>query len=408
MVLMIIPLLLLIMAAAGIFLMCIKRAYHLSRALILGSATVGAFICFIVAAVFLMSNRHQNFYLTVIAILLLLCLLLLAILLWGGIKKKHLTIPTCSLLAGCLVVALVFNLYQGYIDRIPSLAAESSDLLTQYAPYSTGSKVATLQEPPTLTLSGKFPILDGATALYPIYSAFAKTLYPQFVAEDTECSTTTLAYQKIVDGAADIIFVGGPSQAQQDYAKEQGVELVYTPIGREAFVFFVNANNPLENITVDQIRSIYSGQTTQWSQLGVSNLGKIKAFQRDEGSGSQSALVRLMGDSPLADPPKENVVAGMGGIISKTADYKNHRNAIGYSFRFYCTEMVQSNQIKLLNINGVAPTVENIENGTYPIASEFYAVTRSDADENTQLLLKWILGNQGQKLIEQTGYTPLY
>jgi phosphate transport system substrate-binding protein len=216
-----------------------------------------------------------------------------------------------------------------------------------------------------------------------------------------------MAYEKIVDKTADIIFVAAPSQAQQDYAKEQGVGLVYTPFGREAFVFFVNAQNPLENITVEQIRNIYSGQTTQWSQLGINNLGKIKAFQRDEGSGSQSALVRLMGETPLADPPKENVVAGMGGIISKTADYKNHKNAIGYSFRFYCTEMVQNNQIKLLNVNGVAPTVENIEDGTYPIAAQFYAVTRSDADANTQLLLEWIQGSQGQQLIEQTGYTPL-
>lgn len=401
------PLIFLGLLAFGIYLICTKKAYHLARALVLGVSSFGAFFGLILSALLLMANRHQNFYITVIGIFLLLCLLLLALLLWGGIKKKVLTLPLCSLLAGCLVVTLIFNLYQGYIDRIPVLAAENSDLLTQYAPYSEESKVAELQEPATLTLTGKLPVMDGATALYPIYSSFAKALYPQIVAEETECSTTTMAYEKIVDKTADIIFVAAPSQAQQDYAKEQGVELVYTPIGREAFVFFVNAQNPLENITVEQIRNIYSGQTTQWSQLGINNLGKIKAFQRDEGSGSQSALVRLMGETPLADPPKENVVAGMGGIISKTADYKNHKNAIGYSFRFYCTEMVQNNQIKLLNVNGIAPTVENIENGTYPIASQFYAVTRSDADANTQLLLEWILGSQGQQLIEQTGYTPL-
>ena len=60
-----------------------------------------------------------------------------------------------------------------------------------------------------------------------------------------------------------------------------------------------------------------------------------------------------------------------------------------------------------LEVNGAAPTVENIENGSYPLASSFYAVTRGDADENTLALLKWICGEQGQALVERTGYTPL-
>ena len=106
-------------------------------------------------------------------------------------------------------------------------------------------------------------------------------------------------------------------------------------------------------------------------------------------------------------PPEEDVIDGMGGIIKQTADYKNFKNAIGYSFRFYSTEMVQNDQIKLLSVNGVYPSRENIENGSYPLASYFYAVTRSDADGNVQKLLDWITGEQGQKIIELVGYTPL-
>ncbi len=130
-------------------------------------------------------------------------------------------------------------------------------------------------------------------------------------------------------------------------------------------------------------------------------------FQRDKGSGSQSALERLMAGRELIKAPEEDVIDVMSGIITRTADYRNYKNAIGYSFRFYSTEMAGNEQIKLLSINGVAPTGENIENGTYPIASEFYAVTRTDAGENTIRLLEWIQGEQGQSLIEKTGYTPL-
>ena len=207
-------------------------------------------------------------------------------------------------------------------------------------------------------------------------------------------------------GEADIIFAAAPSQ-QLEFAREKGVELVLTPIGREAFVFFVNSRNPLADITVEQIRGIYSGAIKSWVELGVDGLGDIRAFQRDEGSGSQSTLVRLMGDTPLAEPPREDRIDGMGGMITTTADYKNYKNALGFSFRYYSTEMVKNDDIKHLSINGVAPTAENIENRTYPLASEFYAVTRRDADEDTKKLLAWLQSEQAQKLVELSGYTKM-
>lgn len=96
----------------------------------------------------------------------------------------------------------------------------------------------------------------------------------------------------------------------------------------------------------------------------------------------------------------------MGGIINTVADYKNFKNAIGFSFRFYCTEMVNNNQIKLLGVNGVKPTEENVENGSYPISNSFFAVTRKDKTENTARFLEWMQGEQGRELVEKTGYTP--
>ncbi len=395
-----------LMLAAGIALVALKKLPHLGRVLIMLSAFGAALVLLVVVAIALWSSVHQNFYLTVFLIFEWLLLILLGVLLWGGFKYKFISIPLCAALACCLLVTGVFYGYQAALAKIATVG-ESGDILTRYSPFEAENDLATLDRPSTLTLTGDLPVLDGATAMYPIYAAFYKATYPQWKQEELACSTTTGAYYNIVDGNCDIIFVGGPSEEQKQYAVQQGVELVYTPIGREAFVFFVNAKNPLSDITVEQIQSIYSGRTTQWSDLNVEDLGSIRAFQRDEGSGSQTALQHLMGDTPLMDPPMENVVAGMGGIIEKAADYRNYKNAIGYSFRFYSTQMVQNNQIKLLSVNGVAPTEENVANGRYPIASVFYAVTRKDCSENTQKLLDWILSPQGQELIAKTGYTPL-
>ena len=311
-------------------------------------------------------------------------------------------------LAGCIR-------YDQYLKDIT--LPESFDYRT-FTPFTDDSLVQKADDEATLRFDNveTVPRMDGATALYPVYAAFAQAAYPASMAElepweiqkIVSCTTTSYAYRKIVDGEADIIFVAGPSEKQEAYAAEKGVELVYTPIGREAFVFFVHPENPIESLSIQEIRSIYAGETTSWDQFGVKDLGNILAFQRDEGSGSQTALKRfVMRDTPLMEPEKETIIDGMGDMVEKVSAYRNHKNAIGYSFRFYCTALMKNFDVKLLAVEGVTPTVENIENETYPLASCFYAVTRSDANENTHQLLNWICGPQGQALVEKCGYTPI-
>lgn len=339
---------------------------------------------------------------------------------WFRIRKKILPLIACSI---CLALFCGgFYGYHAYINSIPKVGEAGRGFLHSYDPLNKENILAKLDEPASLSLTEDLPLLDGATALYPVYAAFANAVYPEeslglpkdYDWNDIEqyqellaCSTTGYAYRALVDGEADIIFCAAPSEEQLAYAAEKGEEMILTPIGRECFVFFVNSKNPIENLTVSQIRDIYSGKTTQWKDLGV-NMGSIRAFQRDEGSGSQSALIRFMGDTPLMTAPTENVLGDMGGIIEKTADYRNFKNAIGYSFRFYSTEMVKNDQIRLLSLEGVAPTRENIINGTYPVSDSFYAVTLASNDNpNVDLFIQWILSDEGQQLIDKTGYVPL-
>ncbi len=402
----------LLVPITGIVLLATRKAVNLGRILIaltvLYLSVYGGFIALLILG---LMSKYVNFYAVVIFILVVLINLSVIGALWGFVRKKAVFLPVIILAAVCILSIVGVESYNCYIESIPGIKEDGS-LLWKYAPYEEGTKVAELGKEASLKLTEDLPKLDGATALYPVYSAFAKAVYPQesierISGEYLACTKTNNAYYNIVTGDADIIFVAGPSKEQEQFAEENGVELIYTPIGKEGFVFFVNSKNPLENISVPEIQNIYSGKTTKWSELDVEGLGKIKAFQRPEGSGSQSGLQRLMGDVPIMTPPTEDVVGGMGGIIEKTADYKNFKNAIGYSYRFYSTEMVKNNQIRLLSIDGVYPSEENIRNNTYPIASNFYAVTRSDASENTKKLLEWILSEEGQKLVELTGYTPL-
>ena len=114
------------------------------------------------------------------------------------------------------------------------------------------------------------PVIDGATALYPIYAAFAQAVYPEKdydpYGSEVMSNRTGAAYANLINGKADIIFASGPSKAQIEQAESVGKELKLTPIGKEAFVFFVNSRNPVENLTEDEIKAIYSGEITNWKE----------------------------------------------------------------------------------------------------------------------------------------------
>ncbi len=337
-------------------------------------------------------------------------------------RKERWFRPFCIV---CLIVCLTGGVLLGvdaWRQSIPTVS-ERGLMLGKWEPFRENTAAVVLEEDPTLQLTfdeASALRIDGATALWPVYASFAanvfepSTEYANRGEDDTitlDCSGTTGAYRLLINGKRDVVFCAAPSEKQRQAAADAGMALHMTPIGREAFVFFVNSRNPVTDVTVRDIQGVYTGDVTNWRDLGGKNQ-RIRAFQRDEGSGSQSALQQLMAGLPLMTPPKEDVVGDMGGIISRTAAYRNYDGAIGYTFRFYANEMVGSDQIRLLALNGVAPSKETIRDGSYPISSFFYAVTaapigqpaREDTDPVLRAFLNWCTGEQGQQVVEDVGY----
>ena len=289
--------------------------------------------------------------------------------------------------------------------------------ITEYAPFEGKKNAAgAVRENVGFDAAHALPRLDGATALFPVYAAFAQAVYP----EDTRytpysqtdsadslltCSKTDCAYERLIYGNTDVIFCAQPSDEELQMAKEAGVELELTPIGYEAFVFIVPREEPVTGLTTQNIRDIYSGVVTDWAELGIEGLGKIVAYQRPENSGSQTALEKIMGDLPLMDAPGY-VVDDMVGIVDNV-EYRNLPGAIGYSFRYFVSGMMESD-VRMLAIDGIEPALENIRNGSYPFISTLYAVTRrGEANPNVQTLLSWLTGDTAQRLLEASGYVGL-
>jgi len=363
---------------------------------------------------------------------------------WKPFDIKMRRIVSFSIAGVAVLLVAVFIAPTVYRSSIPQAGEEIN--LRGYMPFGEywyvdgvltyhESLVTKLNEESTLKLGGELPRLDGATALYPLYSAFVRATYPApepnleipeyFPYGDLRqdnygsnyrvvCSKTSGAFENLIDGYADIVFLMGVSDEQRAMAEARGLELILTPIGREAFVFFVNSRNPVSNLSTDDIRRIYSGEVTNWREVGGGN-SAIRAYQRPDESGSQTMLKQIMGETPLVPAPMDEIFSTMMGMYERVADYKNYKNSLGYSFLFYIRDMIGENKVKFLSIDGIEPTYENIAGGAYPFANDFYAITvrrdgkyiNQERTENVDKLLQWMTSTQGQYLVDATGYVQM-
>lgn len=258
----------------------------------------------------------------------------------------------------------------------------------------------------------EYPKVDGATAMKPMSVQIAAQVMGISVAEAEGLiihNTTKQAYENIINKKADLIFVSEPSNDILKQAEEKNVELEMVGIGRDGFVFLVNKQNPVNNLTIRQIQDIYTGAITNWKEVG-GNDSPIIAYQREKNSGSQNLMEKLvMKDKPLMEPIKAQEITAMGDLIDAIADYDNSENAIGYSIYLYAKEQYVKDNIKFLKIDSVVPTDDTIANGTYPLSKIVYAVFRKEEpqDSNVRKLVNWLKTPEGQQVVEKGGYVGL-
>lgn len=256
-----------------------------------------------------------------------------------------------------------------------------------------------------------YPRIDGSTATLPLAEAFKANFTGTDINEvKVQHSKTHNAYVNLINRETDLILVTYPSEDELKLAQDNNVELEIVPIVKEAFVFFVNKDNPVENLALSQIQNIYSGKIKNWNEVGGAD-SKIVAYQRPENSGSQSGMLELvMKGIKMMEPTTETISQSMSDIVDVISDYDNAENAIGYSYYYYATTMYTSDTIKLLSINGIEPTYENIQTGLYDIQTAYYAVIRKDEPENsdTRKLLNAMMSEIGQSVAKEAGYVQNY
>lgn len=258
----------------------------------------------------------------------------------------------------------------------------------------------------------EYPVVDGSTATLPLSYALMQACTgctPEEAQNRITHTRTTESFYSLINGSADLLIVYEPNACVYEAAADAGVELLKTPIGRDAMVFLVNESNPVHSLTHEQIQGIYTGEITNWKDVGGADLD-IVAYQRGENSGSQVMMEKqVMQGVPMADPPTELRPGEMGELIDCIAAYRNEGNAIGYSVYYYVANMYMQEGIRLLDVGGVSPTNETIAGGEYPYTQDFYAVIRADEPEDSpaRRLFRFLLTDEGRTLMTDAGYVAV-
>lgn len=254
------------------------------------------------------------------------------------------------------------------------------------------------------------PVIDGSTATIPLAIGLMKKLTgcTEILAEEQiSFSTTDPSYHQLAEGHAELLLVYEPSQPTIDELDVFNTMDV-REIGLDALVFIVNEDNPVESLTADQIRGIYSGEITNWSQVGGANID-IVPFQRPVRSGSQTLMLNLMmkGKPMLEAGTEIRESSEMGDLIEDIASYNNSANAIGYSVYYYAKNMYTQPGLKFIAVDGVAPSEITINSREYGYVNAFYGIIAKDPTPRAAAVLDWLLTEEGQTLLADCGYVPI-
>lgn len=260
-----------------------------------------------------------------------------------------------------------------------------------------------------------YPLVDGSTACIPLMAQMMADTTGMDLETAQSCitvSTTAYAWERMGVWNEEVCKLLVVYEAP-DYVKEEltasSVVLEQKPIGRDALVFIVNEDNPVQGLTRQQLLDIYAGKITNWKDVGGEDR-EIIAFQRGEDSGSQTLFKKLLiQDNPLMPAPTELAPAAMGDLIDSVATYNNSANAIGFSVYYYVDQMYSQPGLRLLAVDGVTPSNETLADESYPLCNEFYAVVRASAaaDSPERQLYDWLSTDAGVACIQASGYVAV-
>lgn len=211
-------------------------------------------------------------------------------------------------------------------------------------------------------------------------------------------------FSAIINGTTDICNASRPIKAKerkkiQEKYKTSGVEI---KVAKDGIAIYVNENSPVEELSLDQLKGIFTGTITNWKQVGGSD-EKIILYGRDNSSGTYV----YFRDNVLKGQDYASTMQSLPGTAAMVNAVAQDKNGIGYGGTAY------GKGIKFLKIKkddkskAYEPTLESVRTGNYPISRYLYMYLRSRPKGAVKSFIDWILSDEGQEIVHKVGYFPI-
>lgn len=255
-----------------------------------------------------------------------------------------------------------------------------------------------------------FPRLDGSVDAVPLAQTMASVLLGEFqqqTSDLTQFSGTDQALRSLRDGTCDLVILSDPQQEVLDQMEQDGFHIQLDVLAQDGLVFVVPEDNPVDSLTVEQLRGIYTGEITNWKEVGGED-AEIFPFQHTNATGSQALMEGLvMNGQAMTAPPDGYALNAFLDLNQAVSNYNGSPNAIGYTFYRHTQDLTQASGLKLLDVDGVTPSAQTIGDHTYSLSATYYIAidAQQPQDSPTYALYHWLLSSTGQQLLE--GYPSI-
>jgi len=265
---------------------------------------------------------------------------------------------------------------------IASLVAACSGTSTLGAPISDPTA-----DNSTITLAG-------STTVQPLAEKLAEAFMTENtgVRIDVQGGGSSVGVKAAGEGTSDI---GMASREIKESELAEFPNLEIFVIARDGIAIVAHPNIAINNLTIEQVRDIFSGKVTNWKELGGEDQN-IFVVSREEGSGTRGAFEEMvMGEDALIT--SSAILQPSNGSVRTTVSTTPY--SVGYLSFGYLDDTVKS-----ISIDGVAPTEPNAADGSYPIVRPLNMLTNGEPTGNVKAFLDFILSEAGQKLVVEDGY----
>jgi phosphate transport system substrate-binding protein len=255
----------------------------------------------------------------------------------------------------------------------------------------------------------------GSTTVLPVATAWAEAYHEENPDVDLNVSGggSGNGIKALIDGTADIADASRQIKPSEvELAEENGIDPVEHTVAYDGIAPIVHPDNPVESLTIQQLSDIYSGEVSQWSEVGVTGMANddIVVVSRDSASGTYESwkemVIQMDGEAEDRDYSPAALKKGSNKDVRQTV--ADTSSAIGYIGLGYLDDSIKT--VSVVPMDGgdaVAPTHENVQDGSYPVSRGLYMYTDGEPTGIVADFIDWGMSEEGQALVEEEGFVPV-